>query len=177
MYYIEKCSGKYENNVVAGRYVYQLAQEVLSLLSGIRDEIEMHQEIRKLAEERLNDWDRNFPQALKVIGGPKEVANRLIEMQNEINKLYRIIEDYEDQLKDEKMKMKSTIDDQLYLSSVGVMREREQMNDEVNKIRHEYEQRKKLREEKYSEEISKIHQKYQERHENTRRRYEVRAPR
>lgn len=133
----------------------------------------MHQEVRKLAEERLNDWDRNFPQALKVIGGPKDVANRLYEMQQEINKLHHIIEDYEVQLSEEKKNLKSTIDDQLYLSSVGVMRERERMTEEVNKIRNEYDERMSQREERYHEEIQKLHQKYNEKIGNMRQKHQV----
>jgi hypothetical protein len=150
---------------MAARYVHQLAKEVLSLLSGIADEIEMHHKIRKLAEERLSDWDRNFPSSLKVIGGPQEVAQRLFEMQSELNKLYSQIEDYEIQFKEKQEKDQQTIDDQLYLSSVSVMRERDQMANEVNKIKSEYQERMKLQEERYQEEIRRLHQQYQQKNE------------
>lgn len=150
---------------MAARYVHQLAKEVLSLLSGIADEIEMHNQIRQLAEERLSDWDRNFPSSLKVIGGPQEVAQRLFEMQRELNKLYSQLEDYEIQFKERQVKDQRTIDDQLYLSSVGVMRERDQMANEMNKIKNEYQERMKLQEERYQEEITRLHQQYREENE------------
>jgi hypothetical protein len=132
------------------------------LLGGIADEIEMHQQIRKLAEERLSDWDRNFPSSLKLIGGPRDVAIRLHEMQHEINRLHSIIQDYEIELKEEREKAKNTIDDQLYLSSVGVMREREKMTEDVIKIQRECEERMRLSEERHQESLSIVHRRYEE---------------
>jgi hypothetical protein len=159
---VKKCSGKYENNVTAGRYVHQLAKEVISLLGGIADEIEMHQEIRKLAEDRLSDWDRNFPSSLKMIGGPREVALRLHEMQNEINRLHGVVEDSVFELEEERKKAKVTIDDQLYHSSVGVMREREQMTDDVKLIQRECEERLRVSEVRFQDQLASLHRRYQE---------------
>lgn len=158
---------------MAARYVHQLAKEVISLLGGIADEIESSREIRKLAEERLADWDRNFPNSLKIIGGPKEVAERLIEMQNEINRLYNIIDQLNIQLNEEKQKSITTIDEQLHLSSISVMREREKLTEEVRMIKEESNLRIKELEKRYEQEIQRIHQFYKEKKEKLESKYQV----
>lgn len=158
---------------MAARYVHQLAHEVIILLGGIADEIESSREIRKLAEERLANWDKNFPNSLKVIGGPNEVAERLIDMQNEINRLYNLVDQLNLQLNEEKQKSITTIDEQLYLSSVNVMREREKLTEEVQTIKDESNLRMKELEKRYQDEIVRIHQFYKEKKEKLESKYKV----
>ena len=158
---------------MAGRYIHQLAKEVISLLSGIAEEIETSREIRKLAEERLANWDKNFPNSLKVIGGPKEVSERLIEMQNEINRLYALIDQLNEQIKEEKQKRITTIDEQLYLSSVGVMREREKLTEEVQSIKNQSNLQIKELERRYQQEIQRILRFEKEKKDKLESKYQV----
>ena len=80
-FYVRKCSGKYENNRVAARYVHQMAEEILSLLGGIITEIEKRKEHPEILQSLLDEWNANFPASLRSYGSPKAIAS-LIEAQS-----------------------------------------------------------------------------------------------
>jgi hypothetical protein len=119
----------------------------------------------------LSDWDRNFPTSLKVLGGPKDIAERLIEMQTEINQLYASIDQLQLQLKEEKDQATTTIDEQLYLSSLGVAYERDSLNEEAKKLRKEYEDKFSEMKEKYEENLEGVHSYYREKLAEEGRKY------
>ena len=39
LFYVKKCSGKYTDNQTAARYVHHMAEEVISLLSGVAEDL------------------------------------------------------------------------------------------------------------------------------------------
>lgn len=80
-FYVRKCSGKYENNRAAARYVHQMAEEILSLLGGIITEIEKRKEHPEILQSLLDEWNANFPSSLRSYGSPKAIAS-LIEAQS-----------------------------------------------------------------------------------------------
>lgn len=94
-------------------------------------------------------------------------------MQNEINRLYGLIDQLNIQLKEEKQRSITTIDEQLYLSGVGVMRERERLSEEVKKVNDEANLRIKGIEKRYQEEIERIQNAHKEKRDKLEWKYQV----
>ena len=131
-YYVEKCSGKYNDNVMAARYVHQMADEVLVQLNFVRpgtairqepsvtSKTNLNQSASLRMEELLRDWNENFPQSLGVIGTPKAVAAKIASLTKEIASLKA-------QAKDAQEKHDKALIDlqhQLEFSRNGVLAER-----------------------------------------------------
>jgi hypothetical protein len=84
MHYVNKCSGKYENNKQAARYVHQMAEEVLSQLSGVSAEIDVVGANVELMKQRITEWEDNFPSTLTEIGHPKAIADLIRRQKKKI---------------------------------------------------------------------------------------------
>lgn len=87
MHYVNKCSGKYENNKLAGRYVHQMANEVMSQLSGVSAEIDVVGANVELMKQRIKEWEDNFPPSLTDIGHPKAIADLISKQKRKITDL------------------------------------------------------------------------------------------
>mmetsp|Transcript_12644 Transcript_12644/g.23427 ORF Transcript_12644/g.23427 Transcript_12644/m.23427 type:complete len:457 (+) Transcript_12644:103-1473(+) len=160
LHYTEKCSGKYENNKMAARYVHQLASEVLFLLSGIAEEIQVHQDIAKLAEQRLGEWNTNFPESLKVIGSPHDIADVIKSQRNELCRLEEeLLNERANKHRDMSHAMKS-MDCQLHASRNGALNERHKLSMEYETLQLEMQQRLAAQEREWDESMAKLHEYY-----------------
>lgn len=92
MHYVNKCSGKYENSKLAGRYVHQMANEVMSQLSGVSAEIDVVGANVELMKQRIKEWEDNFPSTLTEIGHPKAIADLVSKQRNKIADLQAKLE-------------------------------------------------------------------------------------
>jgi DNA polymerase-1 len=77
LHYVEKCSGKYENNKLAARYLHQMAEEVLGQLSGVAAQIKRHEAEPEVFQALLDEWNDAFPASLGSMGSPKQVGEVL----------------------------------------------------------------------------------------------------
>jgi len=64
LHYVSKCAGKYSNNVVAARYVHHMADEVISQLAGVAEQIQRHESNPQLFQKLLDEWNASFPPSL-----------------------------------------------------------------------------------------------------------------
>lgn len=92
LYYVGKCSGKYEDNVAAARYVHQMAEEVISLLAGVAGEIKRNKSEPELFQKLLDEWNENFPSSLGAMGSPKAIAALISRQAVELNDLRSALE-------------------------------------------------------------------------------------
>lgn len=160
LHYTEKCSGKYENNKMAARYVHQLASEVLFLLSGISEEIQIHQDIAKLAEQRLREWNTNFPDSLKSIGNPQDIASLVSSQKLEIRALKEALQtEKANKQRDMSHAMKS-MDCQLHASRNGALNERQKLGLEYETLKADMKQKLDDLHTKKDEDIRKLHEYY-----------------
>jgi hypothetical protein len=92
MHYVNKCSGQYENNKAAGRYVHQMANEVMSQLSGVSAEIDVVSANVELMKQRIKEWEDNFPSSLSNLGHPKAISEHIKKQQKQISDLNIMLE-------------------------------------------------------------------------------------
>lgn len=91
-HYISKCSGHYENNKLAARYVHQMAAEVMSQLSGVSSEIDTVSANAEIMKQRIKDWEDHFPSSLSAIGHPKAIADLVFRQKKQIESLKSMLE-------------------------------------------------------------------------------------
>lgn len=146
---------------MAARYVHQLAEEVLSMLSGIASEVQVQQDISKIAKHRFEEWDKNFPAVLKEIGGPDDIANFIMEKEGELKRLQLELDaERADKDKDLENVMRS-MDYQLHASRNGALSERQQLTHEFKTMAAKLESDMRLNNTKQKLEISKLHDHYE----------------
>ena len=127
-HYVGKCSGKYENNKVAARYVYQMADEVISQLSGVAAQIrEAHNSQPDNLQDLLNEWTQHFPPSLGALGAPKTVAAILQKQTQELEQLRNERELERSDRAQEIADVMKSVNIQLHASCEGVMSERRQL--------------------------------------------------
>jgi hypothetical protein len=90
-HYVNKCSGQYENNRLAARYVHQMASEVISQLSGVSAEIDIVRANAHLMEQRIKEWEEHFPSSLKGFGNPAAIADTLQKQKKQIYELTKAL--------------------------------------------------------------------------------------
>lgn len=159
-YYVQKCSGKYECNKMAARYVHQLAEEVLSMLSGIAGELQMHQEMSKIAKLRFEEWDKNFPSTLKEIGGPDDIANYIQDKEAENDRLRSEL-NFERKNKDQDLQnVMRSMDYQLHASRNGALSERQKLTHDFRSMAEQLEKEMACTATKHKLEILNLHEHY-----------------
>ena len=133
-HYVEKCSGRYTNNVMAARYVHQLADEVLIQLDSLReptaavDQTNATQPaLTSRMEELLSEWNEYFPASLGKIGNPKAVAAKLKALEKEIVSLK---EDNQTARKSHEA-LVADLQHQLQVSRAGILTERKNTGEEL----------------------------------------------
>ena len=127
MHYVEKCSGKYENNKTAARYVYQMADEVINQLAGVAAQIRSAQSNEPdNMQELLDEWSIHFPPSLGAIGSPKAVAATLQSRTQELKELRDELEAEKVNHTREISEIMKSLNIQLHASCEGVMSERRQ---------------------------------------------------
>ena len=129
LHYVEKCSGKYEFNKVAARYVHQMADEIIGQLDGVASQLKNTQTMNpENLQELLNDWQKNFPPSLGNYGTPKNVAATLERYTKELQDLRKELENERSKRANDVADVMKSMDAQLQRSSEGVMSERRQLS-------------------------------------------------
>lgn len=127
VHYVEKCSGKYENNKTAARYVYQMADEVINQLAGVAAQIRSAQRNEPdNMQELLDEWSIHFPPSLHSIGSPKAVALKLQRQTEELKEVRDELANEKSNHAREISEIMKSLDIQLHASCEGVMSERRQ---------------------------------------------------
>lgn len=128
-HYVDKCSGKYENNKVAARYVYQMADEVICQLAGVAAQIKSARNNQpENLQELLDEWNENFPPSLGALGTPKTVASTLTKQCQELATLRSEHEIERANHAKEIAEIMQSMSTHLHASCEGVMSERRQLS-------------------------------------------------
>ena len=148
-HYVDKCSGRYAKNVMAARYVHQMADEVLIQLEALRDPSAStptpvsQPSLSSRMEELLNEWNEHFPSSLGRIGSPKVVAAKLKTLEKEMSSL-------KDQLQTQRVTHEGTVAElhhQLKVSRAGILVERQSIGEEMarkeSQLREAFEEERK----------------------------------
>ena len=156
MHYVNKCSGKYENNKLAARYVHQMASEVISQLSGVSAEIDVVGANVELMKQRIQEWEDNFPSSLTEIRHPKAIADL-------INKQKKKISDLVDLLEAEKKARDKDVNDvlrsmnvQLQAARNSTFLERQQLSIAHQNDEEEHKQQLAIKEQEHQRHIESI---------------------
>jgi hypothetical protein len=171
LFYVEKCSGKYQNNKAAARNVHQMAEEIILQLAGVAHEIKMNRGEPEQFQTLLEEWNEHFPPSLGALGSPKAIATLIANQSREIQKL-------KDELDVEKVKRENDVstilrsmDSQLHSYRSSVMNDRRQQKVLFDQEIHNFEEhmkeyKKTLDEEKkimnnnYNKEFTKLETHY-----------------
>jgi hypothetical protein len=138
LHYVQKCSGQYENNKAAARYVHQMANEIISQLAGVAEDIKYQQEMARIVRERQFEWDQNFPESLKSIGSPNAIVKLLNEQAEENDKLRAALESAEKIRERDTVNILRSMNVQLHASRTGAIGERHQLNVEIKNMQEEH---------------------------------------
>lgn len=125
---MEKCSGKYDDNKVAARYVYQMADEVINQLAGVAVQLrEMRANSPENFQELLDEWNEEFPQSLGAYGTPKNIALKLERQSLELKQLRDELDCERDKLSEDVERIILSTNSQLHASGQGMICERRQL--------------------------------------------------
>lgn len=123
---MKKCSGKYHKNEAAARYVHQMAEEIVSQLAGVADEIKKHQGEPEMFQALLDEWTANFPPSLGEFGSPRAIAAKLARQELEIADLKDAFESAVAAREKDVTDILRSMDAQLHAYRGSVMSERQQ---------------------------------------------------
>lgn len=139
LYYVKKCSGKYQDNEAAARYVHQMAQEVISQLAGVAEEVRRTQGEPEVFQALLDEWNANFPPSLGRLGSPKNIAVLVEKQSKELVELREALEQERSSREQDLSDMLNSMDAQLqaYQSSVISERNQQMMLDKQKEERYE----------------------------------------
>lgn len=172
LYYVQKCSGKYQNNKAAARYIHQMAEEIILQLAGVAHEIKMNRGEPEQFQTLLEEWNEHFPPSLGALGSPKAIAILIANQSREIQKL-------KDELDVEKLKRENDVstilrsmDSQLHSYRSSVMNDRRQQRvlfdqeihnfeEHVKEMKKNFEEEKKTMNNTYNKEFTKLEMHYE----------------
>jgi len=124
LFYVKKCSGKYEDNKAAARYVHQMAEEIIIQLSGVAGEIKRNKGEPELYQALLDEWNENFPPSLGAMGTPKSIASLVSSQSTEIGDLRSALETERSKREKDVTEILRSMDAQLQAYKSSVMSER-----------------------------------------------------
>lgn len=126
LHYVQKCSGKYENNKAAARYVHQMAEEIMSQLGGVANEIKRTRGEPEIYQALLDEWNEHFPSSLGAMGSPKAIAALVASQSREISKLKADLESEKINRETDVTGILRSMDSQLHAYRNSVMNDRRQ---------------------------------------------------
>jgi hypothetical protein len=144
LYYVKKCSGKYENNIAAARYVHQMSEEVMSLLSGLALEVKRSKGEPEAYQKLLDEWNEAFPSTLGKYGSPKIIALKVANQDKELADLRNALSSERESKEKDITEILNSVDSQLASYKINVMNERKQQQLFSQDMKDNYE--KKLEE-------------------------------
>jgi chromosome segregation ATPase len=156
VHYVDKCSGKYENNPAAARYVYQMAREIIQQLDGVSAQIQWHEQQPKIFETLLNEWNRFFPASLGKHGTPRAIALKLHSQNQELESLRNQLEHLNGMKKKDINDVMKAADAQIHASRVAAVYEHKSLLQMQEKIKREYEDILEHEREEHAKAIRKL---------------------
>ncbi len=132
LFYVKKCSGKYDDNKTAARYVHQMAEEVLGLLAGVAGELKKSKNEPEIFQALLDEWHSSFPSSLGNLGTPKAIAALIAKQADELNELRAALEEQKTARETDVTEILRSMDIQLqaYRNSVTLERKQQKLLDE-----------------------------------------------
>ncbi len=136
---MKKCSGKYEDNITAARYIHQMAEEVISLLAGVAGEIKRNKSEPEVFQALLDEWNENFPPSLGALGSPKAIATIIANQSTELNDLRAALDKERNRRDKDVSEILRSMDAQLQAYRNSVMSERRHQAAQEQQQVEEYE--------------------------------------
>lgn len=132
LFYVKKCSGKYDDNKTAARYVHQMAKEVLGLLAGVAGELKKSKNEPEIFQALLDEWHSSFPSSLGNLGTPKAIAALIAKQADELNELRAALDEQKSARETDVAEILRSMDIQLqaYRNSVTTERKQQKLLDE-----------------------------------------------
>lgn len=127
LFYVDKCSGQYQNNKQAARYVHQMAEEVINQLAGVASDIKRHVDEPEVLQKLLDEWNESFPASLGDVGTPKAIAAKLEQQRRQIEDLEQTLDQERTLHETDITGILRSVDAQLDASRKGVQSERRQL--------------------------------------------------
>lgn len=174
LFYVKKCSGKYEDNKAAARYVHQMAEEIITQLSGVAGEIKRNKGEPELYQALLDEWNENFPPSLGALGSPKSIAALVASQSTEIGDLRSALELERSKRTTDVAEITRSMDAQLHAYKASVMSERRHQQLQEQQLRENYELDLQHLREKYQEDLEKMANKQVKEVRKTHAEYETR---
>lgn len=134
LFYVEKCSGDYSNNKAAARYVHHMAEEIISQLSGVADEIKRNRTDPEMFQSLINEWNAYFPKNLQNLGSPKQIALLLKQQETTILQLKDELKEAKSKRSEDVEELLKSMDNQLHSYKHSVLLERNHMKLQIEKI-------------------------------------------
>jgi DNA repair exonuclease SbcCD ATPase subunit len=156
LFYVKKCSGKYEDNKAAARYVHQMAEEIITQLSGVAGEIKRNKGEPELYQALLDEWNENFPSSLGAMGSPKSIAALVSSQSTEIGDLRSALEIERTRREKDVSEITRSMDAQLQAYKSSVMSERRHQQLLEQQQRENYETDIQQLREKYQQDLEKM---------------------
>lgn len=156
LFYVKKCSGKYEDNKAAARYVHQMAQEIITQLSGVAGEIKRNKGEPELYQALLDEWNENFPPSLGAMGSPKSIAALVASQSTEIGDLRSALDLERTKREKDVTEILRSMDAQLQAYKASVMSERRHQQLLEQQHRENFELEVKHATEKCHEDIERM---------------------
>lgn len=128
LFYVKKCSGKYDNNKLASRYVHLMSDEILKQLAGVAAQVKRYEQDPEIYQSLIDEWNESFPSMLGEIGTPKSVALKLTKQTKEIADLKEALLFEQNRSEKDVADVLKSMDAQLQAARVGIMSERKQLN-------------------------------------------------
>ena len=132
LHYVEKCTGKYTDNKQAARYVYQMAEEVMSQLSAVSAQIKRHENEPAVFQALLDEWNDAFPSGLTAMGSPKAIASLVAKQSAELEELRAALKAERTSKDKDIADVLRSMDTQIQTSRNGIISERRQLSRQHN---------------------------------------------
>lgn len=108
--------------------MHQMAEEVMSQLSGVAAQIKRHESEPEVFQALLDEWNNAFPASLGAMGSPKQVAATLQQQTREIEELRETLDHERKSKSKDVADVLRSMDAQLQASRLGVITERRQLS-------------------------------------------------
>ena len=156
LFYVKKCSGRYEDNKAAARYVHQMAEEIITQLSGVAGEIKRNKGEPELYQALLDEWNENFPQSLGAMGTPKSIATLVSSQSTEIGDLRSALETERSKREKDVTEILRSMDAQLQAYKSSVMSERRHQQLAAQQQKENYDLEMKRLQDKFRADLDRM---------------------
>jgi len=156
LFYVKKCSGKYEDNKAAARYVHQMAEEIIIQLSGVAGEIKRNKGEPELYQALLDEWNENFPPSLGAMGSPKSIAALVSSQSTEISDLRSALDTERNKREKDVTEILRSMDAQLQAYKSSVMSERRHQQLAASQQKENFDREMKLQQDKFREDLDRM---------------------